>query len=723
MFTSGSPELKECLRNALGDQAFEEIAENQRPPSTEELPIIGRCTLLFGGPMGPDGGPSRPDAPGALVLWSSNQSEWTGDASLISVSFEPGSPVGRATVVGRAGAIPPGFDVIAYDVEVGIIAGANVDETGAFQTEVSALPGSHVFIGAGAGLPTPGVLIAIEPLSSMGPMNTIGASLVTAGSPVPWVLLTSLTLEDITPGEQTPFEGQVVLPFDLSTQPPDATLTLLGAQIGDSLGRQTGFGAEHVSPFLTPTGLPIEMGYMAQTFTRRISDAIRVDDWELQDGQWSADVTGAVTVPTTWKPGLYRLTAGLRMDEPVQTTFEMAGTFYCCEAPLGNITIGDRQSIRLATTLLADVIHEGARGGIRPIDAESWFDISARIATRHDPVVPRLDGLGDSWTYRLEPFLPMFGAVDRTPPAIPPMLFDFSESTLTVTVERPDGGVDTLGPAPLSHLGFRIPGPPSCFDFGIATGGHLSGMVQLQNSEGVFTYQFPSDGDYTISLSGAVPDYDGTMYEISGEYDVTVANQFKMSPAALPGTPLEIGDSLPLSVRLWPAAPAEVRFQITHAPATGPITTTTFEGVANRHGWWDGDENVFTFQEAGEYKIDLEARYEASGGHLWSGRMRMGSVTASQEPPIIAHGRRGVKGMEELPPPWFFQDEIDPGKQGHLLFPYFSGDINWGVSETRGDSALDLSTSVQILDEEHPLVAQAVEQHLSVRVTRWRGDD
>ena len=100
---------------------------------------------------------------------------------------------------------------------------------------------------------------------------------------------------------------------------------------------------------------------------------------------------------------------------------------------------------------------------------------------------------------------------------------------------------------------------------------------------------------------------------------------------------------------------------------------------------------------------------------LWVGRMTYGSAVATQDGPIIAHGRRGKDGLDYVPPPWGFGVDFD--SDGHLQFPFFTGDILWGVPgnepnrEQRGPGdSVNTSLSFQAVDSEHPLVARAIKQ-------------
>ena len=92
--------------------------------------------------------------------------------------------------------------------------------------------------------------------------------------------------------------------------------------------------------------------------------------------------------------------------------------------------------MRLAATLLADVLSEGTRGGVQAREDRLTFDFSPRVATRHDPIIPRLDAYDEAWTYHLEPYTPLLGTAERITQPVPPLALDFSDSELTVTIVR-----------------------------------------------------------------------------------------------------------------------------------------------------------------------------------------------------------------------------------------------------------------------------------------------
>src|SRR3989304_3857981 len=103
------------------------------------------------------------------------------------------------------------------------------------------------------------------------------------------------------------------------------------------------------------------------------------------------------------------------------------------------LEVGDPPPTRLATTLLADTLSEGSRGGVIAQEDFGLFEFSTRTVTHHNPVIPRLDTFGTPWSYQLGPSLPMVGGGDRRFPGwLPAINFDFTSGELRIRIQRPD---------------------------------------------------------------------------------------------------------------------------------------------------------------------------------------------------------------------------------------------------------------------------------------------
>ena len=652
----------------------------------------------------------------------------TPDTRLITVDYDPATR--RAQVSAKAGAVPPNAAVLVANTEIGDFVLLNADSQGAFEAEVAGHPGTHILIkqdttgkvivlgdrdvGGGIFEVAPGVLmrIPVPPVAGEIAFGSGGR----AGQ-VGWAIegtFEASTL-NLSPGEQVPMSGRVSLFVDESVEPPPAAVHFAAELLGDAEGLQvgrTGTGrfdllAGNFSPYVTPTGLPIE-GIATGAGDLGGTGGFA---WRFDGERCVAEFETNLQVPNDARTGLYQITmqlsspgeeaSPLRLDSSV----ELLGSHRCCLPSLGVFTVGDPQPMRLAATILADELSEGARGGVRAREDALTFGIGFRVITRHDPIVPRLDGYGDPWSYHLEPFVPMVGQGDSgQPPGPPAILFDFPDSELTITIEHPDGDTDILGPAKLTRYAGKMPRSQ-----GIASS--PGEIAQLQGDGDTFAYRFPSDGDYVVTLKGHIGDIFGNTYLISGTYDVTVANVLDIESSLLPGTPFEVGDSIAPTLTIMPAVPADVTYTITHYSADGKVTSKTFNGRAGSHGGWDGDGETYTFERDGEYRIDIDARYTDPDGNLWAGRLRFASAVSTPDAPFILHGLRGNEDISQPRTAWGFARDLTDLSSDHAPFPYFTGDVLWG-SESGGGfgSAVATTASIQPTDVDHPVVRRFIER-------------
>ena len=716
-----------------GTIAFESLADSEvliddvqilllTEPLTSPPPSF---TAFAGEPEGLEEGWNHLSAIEATLILSAP------DTRLITVDYGPTTR--RARVDAKAGAVPPNAAVLVGNTELGDFVLLNADLQGAFEAEVDGSPGTHILIKQdttgrsilvddrfhtnGGVIVAPGVQIRI-PLPPRTGEIAFGSGGRAGPEGVAWAVEgtfshPSLRLE---PGEIIPVSGRIYLFADATTSIPPTSLLFNATLLGDAEGRQVGRAPAYISLYLTLTGLPIEG---IQTSAGGLGGTGNVD-WVFDDGRWVADFATTLHVPDDARTGLYELTAKLYADQPeppflLPISLESDVTLLVSARwgmpSLGVYTVGDPPPMRLAVTLLADELSEGSRGGVRAREDAIAFDMGPRVTTRHDPIIPRLDGYGDSWRYNLGPFVPIVGIVDEEPPTTPAIPFDFSDSELTITVQRPDGETDTLGPALLTRYTGKAPRTP--FHNHVSAGGGLLGEItQLQGDGDTFAYQFPADGDYVVTLKGHIGDIFGHTYPISGTYDVTVANMLDIESSLLPGTPFEVGNSIAPTLTIMPAVPADVTYTVTHYSADGKATAMTFQGRAGPNGWWDGGGGTYTFERDGEYRIDIEARHTDSDGNLWAGRLRFASAVATPDAPFILHGLRGNDDPTQIRTAWGFARDFHDEPGGHIAFPYFTGDVIWGTEGT-GEvffgNSVSVAASIQPTDEDHPLVQRAIE--------------
>jgi hypothetical protein len=654
------------------------------------------------------------------------------DTRAIALDYDAGTR--RVRISAGPGAVPPNAMVLAGSMEVNDFRVLRADAEGAFSLEVEGAPGTHVLIKqdsvgnvirfedpiGGEGMTAPGVLLQV-PAASVAegiPFGGGGRLCCDNAYGISWTLAGSYEREDLRPGERMRVQGTATLYAGEGVKPPNVSMDLSAFLVADERGRQVGPNAKFASSFLTPTGVAIE-----RTMSGPQAGQTRVGgtklSWRWDGSRWTADFSAEVKVPSELREGHYQLAAGplwlndVKLEpSPLLTPFDaVVRDDPSYRAAVGLVRVGEPAPVRLVTTLLGDLVSEGTRGGILATEDAGLFDISPRDVTRHDSVVPHADPYGTPFTYRLEPFVPLVDVADRALPNPPSIEPDLARSVLTVTVERPDGGVDVLGPAPLTRYGVGSPITAWGSPLGPG-GGELREVARLMGDGDDFAYAFPASGQYTVRLDGAVADVTGRVHGICATFPVTVGNVLDIELGLMPGTPFEVGDALPPTLTVQPAVPADITYTVTLVGPDGEETARTFAGTAGAGGWWDGGGETFVFAHHGEYRVDVDARYVAPSGELWAGRLRAASVVATPDGPISAHGRRGPDNQAEIAPPWAFETAFTMNASDHMQFPYFNGDVLWGVRESDAGDAVVTHASFRVLDPTNPLAARALRQAL-----------
>lgn len=652
------------------------------------------------------------------------------DTRAIRVDFNP--ETSAAEVIAGPGAVPPLAKVIVIGLERNDHVVLTADQDGAFATSIAASPGTHVLIkqdnagvflrdqneGIEEDLLAPGVLIPMPLAPASEGFTFAGGGHLCCGDEqtATWGVEGVLDKVAAEPGARVSVTGRVIVHAGPAVKPPSVGLAFKAQLLMDATGRQVGRAGKFITPFLTATGLPIERELEGEA--EGLVNLSRLDvSFSYKEGRWVGEFETSLELDSKMREGIYSILVDNLWDigdtilEPTDTLpFDLVlRDRPSGRANLAQLTVGSPATPRLATLLLADEVSEGARGGYVAREDEGLFDIASRAATRHDPVLPRLDPFGDLWVYQLEPFAPMIDVVDRALPNPPAIDLDLTRSTLTVAVTRPDGRTDILGPSPMTRYGVKSPRTLWNNSMG-GGGGELRDVPQLLGDPGTFAYSFPADGDYVVTLSGQMADTRGRYYAICGTYDVTIGRVLDIEMGFLPTTPFEVGDTLAPVVTTIPGVPADIVYSIAHVGPDGAKTIQTFEGQAGTNGYWDGGGQSLTFTNHGEYRVDVQARYTDDSGRIWTGRMRSGSVIATPSAPLVAHGRRGPDGQREMSPPWAFESAFTMQESDHMQFPYFTGDILWGKEHTDAGDAVATHASVQILNPDDPLLARAARQ-------------
>ena len=135
---------------------------------------------------------------------------------------------------------------------------------------------------------------------------------------------------------------------------------------------------------------------------------------------------------------------------------------------------------------------------------------------------------------------------------------------------------------------------------------------------------------------------------------------------------------------MQPGVPANVEIKLEHLPNSdkSQIKAKTFSGKANRFGYFMPQEKeLFTFQKAGEYRVDYNVSYKDANEVLWMGSRSWGNVVESPDSLIVAHGKRGSESNTEKRQ-WYNMEDTNSDQNAHFFLPYQTGDISWMDNST-----------------------------------------
>ena len=652
-------------------------------------------------------------------------------ASLITI----GAPAadGTTQITGSAGSVPGSVDVMVatLDYVQGEFVKSRSD--GSFDATVIAAPGATVQVrydpyDQNFGSqdrefsihqinPWPGTLIRVsDDLSETDgtPFSGAGSSGAPSGA-VLWAAQGSVADSFVEPEGQVSISGTLRIYIPDGVSAPDSLSLQLHAGadlLFDSQGRQAATSSDFISRILTPTGLPIELA-VGSGATNIGSVPVTLQG---QSGAMVSSFSLVAPRPPNLPDGTYRLflwiPGGPHLDPLGNASAEGPTRMLGYDgATTAVITLGSPDSPRLSPMMLVDSPNQGTRGTIAEED-RGLYDLSARVATQSERFIvqPRDIATGDAISYRLDPFFPFVSMADRELPIPPLVPSSLPSGELTVTVEPPSGRAEDLGTN--SILQARTGQEATSDGFVLNHGGGNPGdVLQLTTLSDSYSYEFQEYGLYTISISGWVADVWGQEYPFNGTFQVWAAETLDLETASLPGTPFEIGDTLPATLNVYPGVPAdvEVSFELHPIDGSGP-STDVISGTANSFGYFDGNGAAFEMSATGEYLVTVTASYADNEGRLWMGTRRWGSGVASTSPSLIAHGRRGEdSGQAQDQLAWFSRSVIgvEPGPH-HINFPYHSGDVVWATD----DDAIQMRMSLQDVTGEIADLMEARSGHL-----------
>jgi DNA-binding beta-propeller fold protein YncE len=468
--------------------------------------------------------------------------------------------------------------------------------------------------------------------------------------------------------------------------------------------------ATHV---LTPTGLPIETHidlvgrrddtgrFHMEPGPRGVQTHIREVDfgrWRIQGRTAKVSLNLQFEIPRNTPLGTYSLSGHFNP----RGAGELFGLEHPGELFLGRVIVGDPAQPRLACVLIGSAGSGGSHGAIAREDLAA-YNFAPRNVLRPDKlIVPRDNArTNEPIRYPLDPYLPLVSLTDRPhefrlwPPRIS---FDCDSSSLTVTVETPDGKTERLGPAPLiaaqndltSVSPDRLVRDRIIAPVGTSYGNPSLADIYHLTGWGAFDYAFSQYGHHLISLEGTINDLGGVPYTISGIYDVYVARPIDIDIFPEPGTPLWPGVKIHPQVRVLPPVPADVTMSFLHMPDSDPDRTSTLRitGKANRWGVFlpNPQENSVFFENPGEYRCDVTVKYVDAEGVWWMASRRGASVVVTPNSDVVIHGERGNRAPSmKWRARWFIARNShfitgtppDAFGMGHTCFPYESGDVAW----------------------------------------------
>jgi hypothetical protein len=438
-------------------------------------------------------------------------------------------------------------------------------------------------------------------------------------------------------------------------------LTMLADQEGNPIA-----GQKFMSSRLTPSGLPIQ-GSTAPGRPTQLS--MIIDDEFTVTGEHSVqgDFELSGDLPSDLQPGLYLPILNIGSSGfPTSTQWlaaeVFAAGFDAFQAALPPIVVDSVDQRRLIWRLLMENPVQGTRG-TGAVEDRGLYAFTTDIVVQDAPyIIPPVDDKGRPISYRLEPYLPRISFADRRIPSRPLIPFQLPGGQLNVTIEQPDGSVSELGTAEFTQSLSRSATTESAGEINPGTT-QITDYYSLTTGDDRFMVSFDQYGRHYILMNGKIDDLWGHSYSGGGTYELWVAHELDMDPGVLPGTPLAMDDAFNPAIQVYPRVPAEVELGLTLYPDSDPDSATTqvVTGTCNEYGLFSVAGDSVILDSPGEYRVDLTARYTADSGEMYMGAMTWGGVvmTPVGEAELVAHGRRGLDALDEIPDQSWFVSYLD----------------------------------------------------------------
>ena len=300
--------------------------------------------------------------------------------------------------------------------------------------------------------------------------------------------------------------------------------------------------------------------------------------------------------------------------------------------PLPLVQVGQASPPILPWTVLQDVRVAG-RNGMLPADHGGRVELIGRAGFSAPLVLP-------PGRYRVNPGLPSIYPRAAVAPVAG------SEENLS---RQFDHFLDLT----TLRAAARLDGPGGTTDLG-------NHAFLAENDSGVeldrggVWLELDTYGAYTLHLTGTVEDVYGRIYKGGGEYPLTIARPLTFSTSCKPGTSFLVGDRYPPKVNVNPPVTAEVQVDVVYYPNSDPARERRWSaaGTCNPFGHFaPTDVAPLMFDEPGEYRSLVQARWRDGRGALWMGVQTSAGVIAphdASDRSVVLHGTKSF--------PWAFTD-------------------------------------------------------------------
>jgi len=455
---------------------------------------------------------------------------------------------------------------------------------------------------------------------------------------------------------------------------------------------------ENSSNFMTVSGLPINGE--PEVNRTRIGNAIYSEIEQVSPNLWRAKFNATYDIPAQLSKGRYQIHLKSAISSNVSSKTVFSHHFAAdtstsvLDGRLGEFEIGDTSETKIDIALLVNEYSNGSRGVV-PENRAGEFGITPGIITNtHKFIIDdSMPGRKEAADYNLEPFIPLVSWTTKGHQVPLPIKFKFPSGGLQMTIVDPAGQASNVGPTPFRGTYMNEPFMLN------NTGGGMGGAapqqyMKLTTLTDDFDYNFTEYGEYKISLSGTVLDLDGREYSLNGDFNILRAEPLDLEYGVMPGTPYEIGDHFSPQLIIQPGVPAKVEIIVTHYPNSDPtlVETTKFSGFANRFGYYDGGNQEYQFDKAGEYRVDVLASHEDKENVVWAASRTWGGIVESEKGNLEMRGVKGTEGYTNYRQ-WFVFDSRPLGigeSNTHMGPPYQTGDVSWMLAEEldRSNSAM-----------------------------------